>query len=611
MPERERGLTEAQMCLVSGMLRRLDDAIAESRLLWRQLPEEAAAAAKTLSGIQAVTEEIGRELTGILPQLSHAHAWEMLENTADTLEELERALAVGAPADAAGLAEFQLTPFLRLLRESLCFWGLIWPDEQRLRRYYAGSYALRYRNRYLAEGMLPAHRATVVVVAYNQLEMTRQCVESILKYTDFQGLNAELILVDHGSTDGTRAYFQGLGFGRVIHLKHNLRGAAFAMLPQLCRSPYYVHVANDTVVTKDWLDILLRCMDSDERIALAAPATCNVSNLQSLHIPVNTCGELVELAERHNRSDPALWNDRARVLPPMGVFRVSALNEIGFWDPAIYTFDFCDDDFSLRARRAGWRQVLCEDVYCYHRGSVTMAREQRALGTLENGRRLFLEKNGIDAWGTGFCYNDYMVSCLTEELPAGGRVNILGLNCGFGDTTLEICNRLRRAGKQTAIYHITTQLQYMPDVLPHSEGAAAADEWQLAEAIRRRFPGLRFDRVCMEEDMANREYGEELLEAVYSRMEPGGQFVFRCRNPYYAAAIYPLLHFSLPPGRQSWTAPEHLIRRAERLFAQVQVVPQRQDIQSLENFITRHFGYVDPVIRERLSAVQYYIICRK
>ena len=37
---------------------------------------------------------------------------------------------------------------------------------------------------------------SIVVVAYNRLEKTRRCVESILKYTD--NVDYELILVDSG-----------------------------------------------------------------------------------------------------------------------------------------------------------------------------------------------------------------------------------------------------------------------------------------------------------------------------------------------------------------------------------------------------------------------------
>jgi hypothetical protein len=44
---------------------------------------------------------------------------------------------------------------------------------------------------------------SIVILTHNQLECTKKCIESILKYTDDA---FELILVDNASTDGTIEY---------------------------------------------------------------------------------------------------------------------------------------------------------------------------------------------------------------------------------------------------------------------------------------------------------------------------------------------------------------------------------------------------------------------
>ncbi len=53
---------------------------------------------------------------------------------------------------------------------------------------------------------------SIVVLAYNQLEYTKQCIESISRYTSH--IDYELITVDNGSSDGTREYFNGLPHAR-------------------------------------------------------------------------------------------------------------------------------------------------------------------------------------------------------------------------------------------------------------------------------------------------------------------------------------------------------------------------------------------------------------
>ncbi len=69
---------------------------------------------------------------------------------------------------------------------------------------------------------------SIVIVTYHTLNMTRECIESIRKYT--HGIDYEIILVDNASTDGSKEFFekyegityvysdQNLGFGRANNL---------------------------------------------------------------------------------------------------------------------------------------------------------------------------------------------------------------------------------------------------------------------------------------------------------------------------------------------------------------------------------------------------------
>lgn len=566
-----------------------------------------------LSDLRSVVQAVSAAQGPLLPQLEHAYTSEMLENIVDTLDEIDRSIQRDEPERAAMKMEFQLFPFLRQLKEAFYFWGTIYPDPDEMARYYREEFAAHCRNFYVDGEYPPRYQASVVVVAYNHLDMTKQCVESVLRCTDFEKLNAQLILVDHGSSDGVLDYFEGLGVGKVIHYKANMRGTMFCALPQLCDSEYYVHVANDTVVTKDWLEILLNCADSDPKIAAVVPATCSLSNYQAMNVPASDCDTLVKLAEQLNRSDPRLWNDRARVLPAIGLFRVSALNQIGFWDPMFYTFDFMDDDFSLRARRAGYRQILCEDVMCYHRGSATVKDVQTAEDTLGEGRRLFLQKHGVDAWGNGFCY-DFRATLQYQFMSLTGRdVKILGIDCGFGDTTLQIRNQLRREGCESSIYHVTTDRRYLPDLEPHCVEAVCTPIEELLPTLSNCFSGVRFDALFLGRSLENYPDPYRLLEALSRRTAPGGQLVFSFSNPYFAVRLYQMLQFSIPDSPLRLLHPEQVGEEAGRLFSNVVLTGAMQPIQGLKEFIARHYGgeFLKNVQKSRLETSQYYVRCVK
>lgn len=566
-----------------------------------------------LTDLDSVIQAVSTAQEMLAPELEHAYTSEMLINIKDTLDDIRHSIQRGAPERAAMKMELQLFPFLRQLKEAFYFWGTIYPDPENMERYYQEKFAAHYQNFYVDGQHAPRYRASVVMVAFNHLEMTKRCVESILKYTDFEKLNAQLILVDHGSSDGVLDYFESLGVGKVLHYKANMRGTMFCALPQICDSEYYVHVANDTVVTKDWLEILLNCADSDPSIAAVVPATCNLSNLQAVNVPVSDCDALVKLAEEHNRSNPHLWNDRARVLPAIGVFRITTLNKIGFWDPLFYTFDFMDDDFSLRARRYGYRQILCEDVMCFHRGSATVKETQAKEDTLGEGRRLFLQKHGVDPWGIGFCYDFHGLQQYQFISGASRPTNILGVDCGFGDTTLQIRNQLRHEGREGSIYHVTTDARYLPDLEPQAKKTVCVPIGGLAPALTDCFSDVCFDALFLGQDLENYPDPYCLLETLARRTAPGGQLVFFFSNPYFALRLHQMLQFSIPDSPLRLLHPEQVVAEAGKYFSTATVVGITQPIQGLEEFMIRHYDreFLNSTQRSRLEISRYYVRCVK
>ena len=566
--------------------------------------------AKTLIGdLYAVADAVRTAKEPISEGFEHAYIDEFLENIEYALDKITAFTQIGKIEEAIAKIEYNLYPFLVQIWESFYFWGMVLPNPEKIENYYNNEFALHYQNTYLVEGRPAKYKASVVVVAYNHLDITKRCVESVLKYTDFEKLNAELVLIDHGSTDGTLEYFESLGVGRVIHYKANMRGTSFCMFPRMCDCEYYIHVANDTVVTKDWLEILLKCVESDPNIALAGPATCNICNLQAINVPTSNCEELVAFAENHNKSNPLLWNDRVRVMPVIAAFNARILNKIGFWDPFFYSFDFMDDDFSLRARRNGYRQILCEDVFCYHEGSATVKEEQKKENLLEVGRKLFIKKHGVDPWGNGFCYEQNSVEMM--ELPEQKSINILGIDCGFGDTILQMCNQLRSKGYQVEKYFITTQEVYIPDLNAQTEHVALHSLENIASKVLEVFSEVSFSVICIGMDLAKYYNPYVLIENLSERMSPKAQLLFFFENPYFAVHISKMVTFTLPEKQISFLVPKKVFEDVKNKFYHVKVRSNIIKVKGIEEFIKRYYGTdtIKDSTKQQLETNKYYIRC--
>lgn len=110
---------------------------------------------------------------------------------------------------------------------------------------------------------------SVVIPAYNQLDATIRCLQSIAD-TWFETLQVQIVVVDDGSTDDTArvlASLPGLDYIRnganQGFIRSCNRGAAIA------RGKYVCFLNNDTVVRSGWLDHLVSLTESDPAIGAA------------------------------------------------------------------------------------------------------------------------------------------------------------------------------------------------------------------------------------------------------------------------------------------------------------------------------------------------------
>ncbi|MBW2143092.1 MAG: glycosyltransferase [Deltaproteobacteria bacterium] len=108
---------------------------------------------------------------------------------------------------------------------------------------------------------------SIVIPVFNQLEFTKQCLESIKHNTP--EVHYEVIIVDNGSSDGTTEYLQRIENDvKIIKNEKNLGFAkacnqgAFA-----AQSKYILFLNNDVKVNTGWLEPLISILDDDLDVA--------------------------------------------------------------------------------------------------------------------------------------------------------------------------------------------------------------------------------------------------------------------------------------------------------------------------------------------------------
>ena len=382
--------------------------------------------------------------------------------------------------------------------------------------------------------------ASIILLAYNKLEYTKFAAESILQYTDFSKGNTELILLNNGSEDDTRAYFESLPYTKIMNLRYNILGTyAYS---HLLEGKYVIGFSNDVVATPHWLEHLLTAMESDERIAMAVP-TCNeksISNLQGIPVPYqNTFAgmeEMQKFAAAHNHRNPALWEERPLLMPFLSITRTDVC-KLGLVDPIYTRAEFIDDDLSTLLRRTGWRQVLLKDTFMHHFGGVTLGegRRKEPGNALAEMRRVYYEKWGVDAWDSrgGFCGAEHVWPWLTVRADARALI----MEPRFGDLACELLNIYRRSGFTPHMTAAVFDTRYLPDtgylfdetmttVRIEDVATQSAGEYDVITA------GCYLDELPVR-DVIND------LELLYTLLAPGGILILPVRNP---GSAYELEH---------------------------------------------------------------------
>jgi len=537
--------------------------------------------ARTMTDVQNAVLTVRENLITFQADLSMSQCFNIIENFNHSIGNMADQIMYGDKRRSEIILEFEIIPLLAELKEDLYFFVLIYPDKQKMDKYYKEEFALNHQNEYIRDGKA-RFDVSIVVTAWNKLDYTRQCIESLFQFTDLKGLNCELITINHGSQDATSEYFESLPHEKKINFKKNMRMVFPAYIIRVVEGKYCAMINNDVVLTTNWLENLLKCISSDGKIAITSPVAPNTSNLQGIPVSYNSIEEMQEFSAGYNVSNSRLWDERVRLCPPIAMLNMNIVNKTGFLDRYYIHLEFSDDDNGLLFRRNGYKQILQKDTFCHHFGSVTLGESQRANSTLEKSRKLFFDKHGVDPWDTGSCYDLNIISNL--DFNKSGYVNILGIDAGMGSTPLQIKNELRQKGNDKAtLYNFTDDIKFEPDLKHYSDHYSFGSVKNIGDF----YEDEKFDYIYIGKKLEEYDDFENLLLMLKKILKKNGQLIFQINNPYNIVSLYELSTFKIPGGvkRFSRIEPAWLLSHLRSLYSQCDFLALRNEIPTqLTNF---------------------------
>ena len=225
-----------------------------------------------------------------------------------------------------------------------------------------------------AEGPLDAPHASVIVVTYNNLELTKSCLQSLDRYSAYPAL--EVIVVDNASSDGSNDYLRKWvesGPNRQLILNNDNRGFAAANNQGLAaaRGEYLVLLNNDTHVTPGWLGSLIGHLRRDQSIGLIGPVTNNIGNEAKIDIQYETMEQMIQRSASFTRRHIGRNFDLRTAAFFCVAMSRSVYEKVGPLDEAFGRGFFEDDDYCRRVEGLGLRVACAEDVFVHHHLSAS------------------------------------------------------------------------------------------------------------------------------------------------------------------------------------------------------------------------------------------------
>jgi GT2 family glycosyltransferase len=274
-------------------------------------------------------------------------------------------------------------------------------------------------------------RFSLLVLTHNKLACTRRCLAAVARDSRVDD-PWEMVVVDNGSTDGTRDWlereFSPLAAARRLRLRviANDRNAGCSTARNqaiaAATGRYFAFLDNDVCPrTRDWLPRLAAVCEAHPGVAFAAPKLVYPApphRIQCAGVGISRRGHVCFRGRGEPRDDPR-FNRPGPVqclISACLLARADLVRAGGGFDEAFNPVQFEDFDLIYRLRQQGWQAYYQPEVEMYHFESVTTQ------GTATLANPAVVVRNGLTfqrRWRQLFAHEDGPAEeeCRWKPLP--------------------------------------------------------------------------------------------------------------------------------------------------------------------------------------------------
>jgi GT2 family glycosyltransferase len=252
-----------------------------------------------------------------------------------------------------------------------------------------------------------AKTVSIIIPLYNQIQMTKQCLDSLEETV--KSVDYEVILIDDCSQDSTRDFIKTLGHPYRTVFNESNCGYAVSnnKAARLAKGEFLCLLNNDTILTPGWLEPMLSIFDQESRIGAVGNVQVDpqIDRIEHAGVFFDLGGNPGHVRKGSKDFPKSIYQEWNAVTGACLLIKTCVFFQLKGFDES-YTNGSEDIDLCIRLRLAGFHNFVANTSRIYHYGSSSPGRYAYD----DSNTRLFQERWGKIArtWGRHEWPTEYM-----------------------------------------------------------------------------------------------------------------------------------------------------------------------------------------------------------
>lgn len=375
--------------------------------------------------------------------------------------------------------------------------------------------------------------ASIVILSYNNRQLTQQCIESIRETTPESA--REIVIVDNNSQDDSVAYLRQQNDIVLVENDFNAgfpSGCNIGIKASKKENDIFL-LNNDTILCANSLYTLRMGLYEKESYGAAGSMSERACNHQGFARNVNI-DEDKKFALKVNVPDSNMCEIKMILIGYAVLIKRHILEEVGYLDERYFPGNKEDEDFGLRVLMANYQNVLVHNSFLIHYGGLSFNKTNRSAIQKTNILK-FNEKFGFENNYSGYTlFSEQYTRCyerFIDKLSPSSK--ILDVNCEMGARMAH----LAYLHSNIDFYGLGQSIQCAM-ISTHLEGVHIEHYFDIESNP---FRSMKFDLIALDCSKIKKDELSKYFSVLKDMLSDTGKLMVLAKNQSYYMNWYPIM----------------------------------------------------------------------